>query len=122
MLMLTPLLLFPGTCREALAFYADLFEGGCTLVRTYGEAGEARSASEAGRIYEAVFRAPGLHFLAADVPEGSVPDGGAVVLHLSVPTDAQRAGLAAALQDGGGARDAAIRDRFGVYWRVVRDP
>jgi PhnB protein len=65
---LTPYLMFPGTCREALAFYEKCFQGETTLLQTFGESPIDFPADESERVFNAEFRAEGLLLRASDKP------------------------------------------------------
>ncbi|PJJ72463.1 PhnB protein [Diaminobutyricimonas aerilata] len=66
----------PGTAREALEFYRDVF-GGDVAITTYGELGMPADLPDAGRVVFGRLDSPsGFHVLAYDVPGASGTDAG----------------------------------------------
>jgi len=71
-----PYLIFPGTCREALAFYCACLEGQIAEMQTYREAPIEFPADSDSRIFNSVFRAGDLQFMASDcLPDQELPAG-----------------------------------------------
>ena len=128
----TPYLLMPGTAREALTFYGDLF--GCAVeLHTLAEFG--RTDGPPGAI------APGLLFdgpvalVAADVTDAG-PVFGSQGMMLSLLGAADPATLTRwfeGLAEGGrvvdplqvrpwGASDGQVIDRYGLHWLIGFEP
>lgn len=123
-----PYLLFPGTARDALEFYAGVF-GGTAEYTTYGEYGRPE-LDIADKVMHATFRAPGITIYAADDNDtgdrsGTPAVGVSLALMTPEPEDARR--WFAALAEGGevvqdlslqawGDWYGEVRDRFGVAW------
>ncbi len=121
-----PYLLLPGTARQALTFYHEIFGGELTL-NTFGEFGRDDGPGDA--VAHGVLSGP-VSLFAADVA-GEEPFGSSgLMFSLLGATSAE--GLRAwfdALAEGGtiidklqarpwGATDGQVVDRYGVRWLV----
>ncbi|TWT39331.1 VOC family protein [Blastopirellula retiformator] len=127
----SPYLFFNGNCREALAFYAELF--GATVEAMFPYAGspseEQVSADFRDKIMHACLTVGETHLMASDCPP-EVYDkmqGMKVSLALADPTEAERifAGLSQQgdiempLQETFWAyRFGMVTDRFGTPWMI----
>jgi PhnB protein len=124
---LTPYLSFPGTAREALEFYRDVF-GGELYLGTYGEF--ARDDGPADAIAHGMLRGD-VELFAADAGEGEATlrlEGVLFsLLGTAEPETLERwfAVLAASGSDVDqlqerpwGAHDGQVTDRFGVRWLI----
>lgn len=122
-----PYLHLPGTARDALEFYRNVF-GGELELRTHAEAGTDQAPSDAiahGRLYGLV------DLYAADAaPDQAAGGTGATMLALfgTAEPSTLRTWFVS-LADGGevveelqrrpwGASDGQVRDRFGVLWLI----
>jgi PhnB protein len=128
---MTPYLNFNGTCREALAFYAEVFGGKIESAMTYGESPmrEHMEADWHDNVMHAHMTIGDVDLMAADVPPSMYqkPQGFGVSIHVTDPADAER--IFAALAEGGtvtmpiqetfwAARFGMLSDRFGTPWLV----
>jgi PhnB protein len=124
---LTPYLSFPGTAREALEFYRDVF-GGELYLGTYGEF--ARDDGPADAIAHGMLRGD-VELFAADAGEGEATlrlEGVLFsLLGTAEPETLERwfAALAASGSDVDqlqerpwDAHDGQVTDRFGVRWLI----
>ncbi len=124
----TPYLHLPGTAREALTYYADVF-GGRAQLHTLAEFGRTDGAADA--IAHGYLVDGPVSLFAADVTGDEAPFR-AEGLHLSLlgaaPAPTLRAWFAR-LADGGrvvddlaerpwGASDGQVVDRFGLLWLI----
>jgi PhnB protein len=124
----TPYIHFPGTAREALAFYADVF-GGAALLHTFAEFQRTDGPAEA-IAHGYLVNAP-VALYGADVA-GNEPALRTQGLMLSLLGTADAATLRtwfARLADGGtvlddlqerpwGASDGQVVDRYGIHWLI----
>ncbi len=126
---LNPYLNFPGTAREAMRFYEQVF-GGTLNVMTFGDAG-AEGVPDPDQVMHAQLETPtGFTLMASDLPPGMEPSSGtSITVSLSGDDAEQLRGWWAALSDGGevtmplerqmwGDDFGACTDRFGVPWMV----
>ena len=124
---LNPYIGFPGTARQAVEFYRDVF-GGELTVSTYGEMGGAPAGSE-DKIMHAQLETPsGFTLMASDAPEGMQGSGGSdISVSLSGDDAEDLRGWFAKLSDGGsvtmplekqmwGDEFGMCTDRFGIAW------
>lgn len=127
MTRLTPYLSFPGTAREALTFYQEVF-GGELVLNTFGEFGRDDGPAEA--IAHGMLRGP-VDLFASDAASGEpgVRLEGVLFALLGTAEPATLEEWFAGLSDGGididplqarpwGDHDGQVTDRFGVRWLV----
>ena len=126
---LNPYLNFPGTAREAMQFYEQVF-GGTLTVMTFADAG-AEGVPDPSQVMHAMLETPQGHTLmASDLPPGAEHQPGTAVAVSLSGDDAEELrrqweGLSA---DGTvtmplerqmwGDDFGACTDRFGVHWMV----
>lgn len=123
----TPYIHFPGTARDALAFYGRTF--GCTVqLHTFGEFGRADGPAEL--IAHGYLKGP-VALFGADVAGDDRPvrTEGVMFSLLGAASPAALHAWFAALADGGrvvedlqvrpwGASDGQVVDRFGLHWLI----
>lgn len=127
-LQLVPHVCFYGRAEEALAFYADLFDGTYRLMRfSDGPDNCGLPPEQANDVMHAEFSAPGISFLANDGMDRNVEKPGSIQLTLMGPDLERGKRIFAALADGGtvtfplqpqfwGAQFGLVTDKFGVAW------
>lgn len=122
---------FPGTCREAMQFYADMLGGHIECLMSYAEtpAAEHVSPSLHDRIIHASLNLRGRRLMGADMaPEQYTPPQG-VQVQLAYQEIEQASRTFARLAEGGevimpfestfwSAGFGMITDRFGVQWMI----
>lgn len=126
---LNPYLTLPGTARQAIEFYRDVF-GGEASVMTFGEAGAA-DAPHADQVMHAQLESPsGYTLMLADVPPGTEHTrGNDVAISLSGDDTDELRRYWDALSEGGAVQVplepqmwgdvfGMCTDRFGVSWMV----
>ena len=123
----TPYLHLPGTARNALTFYAEVF-GGTAELHTFAEFGRTDGPGDA--IAHGELRGPVALFAADAVgQESPLRTEGLMFALLGAAPPATRHAWFAALADGGqvgddlqrrpwGATDGQVVDRFGVHWLI----
>ncbi|KGE78207.1 YciI family protein [Halomonas salina] len=123
---------FPGSCREAMAFYAEVTGGHLEAALTYGETPAAKDVPPEwhDRIAHASLNVRGHRLMGADMPgDGDRPPQGAQ-LFLDYDDVDQAAQVFQRLAEGGQvlmpfeatfwARGfGMVSDRFGVQWMVA---
>lgn len=125
MTRLTPYLSLPGTAREALTFYQDVF-GGELVLNTLSDFGRDDGPPDA--IAHGMLRGP-VELFASDAGDGepTLRLEGILFSLLGTAEPATLEQWFAALSDGGtdidplqlrpwGAHDGQVTDRFGVRW------
>lgn len=121
-----PYLMFPGTCREALEFYADALGGEIEHVQTVGESPMPASPEHADRIFNSVFAAGPLRFMASDGEPGKDPRNGRnFAMFVSCTSPEEQEQVFAALSKGGRVLFpladgfGMLEDPFEVWWMIA---
>ena len=126
---LNPYISFPGTAREAMELYRDVFGGELTL-NTFGELGGPESPDPDKIMHGQLETDRGFTLMASDMPPGmEYQAGNNMAVSLSGDDDAELRGYWERLSDGGTVTLALERqmwgdefgmcvDRFGVSWMV----
>lgn len=123
-----PYLHFPGTCAEAMRFYAALFGATDLQMLRYADAPPGTPTTGAPeRIMHSQFTGPdGAVLMASDYPQGGPPQQ-AVSVMLTPATAAEARGVFDRLAEGGQVKVAfgptffspgfgMLTDRFGTNW------
>ncbi|MDN3519398.1 YciI family protein [Aquisalimonas lutea] len=125
-------LAFPGTCREAMTFYAEVTGGHLEAMLTYGETPAAADvpAHWHDRIVHASLNLRGRRLMGADMDGDcyQAPQGAHVQLSYDEPEQAEA--VFARLADGGtvsmpmgetfwARRFGMAADRYGVHWMIA---
>jgi PhnB protein len=126
---LNPYLNFPGTAREAMEHYRDVF-GGELVITTFGEFGEVGTPLEHQVMHAQLDTTAGFTLMASDAPTGmELRTGNAVTVIVHGDDEATIRGYWDGLT-AGGTVDTALEqqmwgdlygqctDRFGVTWQV----
>ena len=122
---------YPGTCREAFAFYEQHLGAKLLFTMTHGEAPESRLPPDwAGKVLHAQLELGGMVIRGADIPNAEPMRSAYVTLRLDSAEEAERVyGL---LSDGGqvfmkmeqtffASRFAMLRDSFGTSWMLLHE-
>jgi PhnB protein len=126
---LNPYLSFPGTAREAMEFYRDVF-GGDLTASTFGELGGPESPEPDKIMHSQLDTDGGFTLMGSDTPPGQEHSPGtAYAVSLSGDDEADLRRYWEGLSDGGtvlvplerqmwGDEFGMCADRFGVQWMV----
>lgn len=130
-MQIVPYLSFPGTCAEAMAFYASVLGGEIEGSLTYGAMPEAGTMPEEmkGMMAHVCVKFGDQRIMASDTPGDMYdsPRGTSVSIHVETPEEAER--ICTALSTGGAfsmelqetfwaLRFAMFTDRFGTPWMI----
>lgn len=130
-MQINPYLTFPGTCREAFAFYAQVLGGEIVMMASFADMPEEMQVGPDWRdkVAHATLAAGGHMLMGSDAPAPwrQTPQGFSVTLTVDTPAEAER--LYAALKEGGtvmmemqetvwAQRFAMFSDRFGTPWMI----
>jgi PhnB protein len=122
---------YPGTCREAFAFYEQHLGATLRFVMTHGEAPESRLPPEwHSKVLHAQIELGGVIVRGADIPNAEPMRSAYLTLRLDSAEEAER--VYALLTDGGqvfmkmeqtffASRFAMLRDRFGTSWMLLHE-
>lgn len=124
---LIPYLNFPGTCEEAMNFYAKALGGQLGDLMRYDSAGGPVDEDKKNWVMHSVVTAGDITLMAADSAHGPVSNGNQVTLNLAYTDTAKQAEVFAKLSEGGtvtmplektfwGAIFGMCTDKFGINW------
>ena len=123
-----PYLIFPGTCRDALDFYAQALGGAADHVQTVGESPLPAPPEHADRIFNAVFVAGELRFMASDGEPGrELQVGHNFAMFLSCRDAETQQRIFSALAEGGRVLFqldrgfGMLEDQFQIRWMIALD-
>jgi len=123
-----PYLIFPGTCREALAFYCACLEGHIAEMQTYREAPIEFPPDSDSRIFNSVFQAGDLQFMASDcLPDQDLPAGANFSLFVTFSDEQEQLRAFESLSEGGKVLMplangfGMVEDRFHVRWMLAHN-
>jgi PhnB protein len=123
---LNPYLMFPGNCREALEFYAKCLDGTIEAIQTVAESPLDWSAEHGDRIFNSVFAAGNVRFMASDSEPGKdLRPGENFALFVSFPDAARQQHVYSELSRGGKVlfplQDGfgMVEDRYKVRWMLA---
>ena len=126
---LQPYLIFPGTCREAIHFYAETLGGAIDVIQTYGESHLEVPAEHAERVFNSVLSASGVTIRASDGEPGNDQRiGQNIALFLLCESSDEQERVFAALAEGGQVvfplegGFGMVEDRFEIRWMVAQNP
>ena len=121
---IVPYLALPGTCEEAMRFYADILDGEITIMTTFAESPIEVPPEAEQLIFNAEVRAGDLVIKASDNPTGE-GIGSMISLFVTFPHADERQQLFDTLAADGevvfepDGPFAMVRDQFGVQWMLV---
>jgi PhnB protein len=120
-----PYLMYPGTCRQALEFYEECFDGEITMMQTFKEASVDVPEELKQRIFNSEFRAGELCFMASDdMPGNEVTTGSNFALFLTFSERNEKEKVFQRLSEGGRIlfpmedNFGMLEDRFGIRWMM----
>lgn len=122
---LKPYLIFPGTCREALEFYRDCFDGKIEMMQTFAEAGIDVPEDAKQRIFNSELRVDSLHIMASDnLPANETVMGNNFALFLVFTNRTELELVFQNLSEGGKVlfpikeNFGMLVDQFGIHWML----
>jgi PhnB protein len=129
----TPFIYYYGRCEEALEAYSNALGGTYEVLGRNASSEEHRMAPDfVGKISAAIFRAPGIAFMASDGGSARTvdPEDGNISLALTVNGETKGEHTFNALAEGGkikaplhpaewGGRFGIVHDRFGTEWLIT---
>lgn len=121
-----PYLVFPGKCREAMAFYSELFSGKITTMQTFGESPMEAPADCSDLIFNSELKAGDLVIKASDnLPSYQTHAGNNVSLYITFPSQQSQQSCFDKLAEEGkvlfpiSSGFGMIRDKYEVQWMLV---
>lgn len=128
MAQLLPYIVFPGTCKEAMEFYAETLNGEITMMQTFAASPMEIPEALQSRIFNSELKAGGIHFKASDdLPGHEVKVGTNISLFVVFPDKPAKEEAFNKLADGGKVlfplddNFGMLKDKYGVQWMVVHE-
>ena len=129
MATLIPYIVFSGNCREALEFYAVVFNGKVVSIQTFGEAPIDFPETSKDRIFNSEFKAGNIHFKASDdsPPNQTVTQGSNFSLFVSFANKQFKKEAFEALAKAGKVlfpldeNFGMLKDKFGMQWMFTNE-
>ncbi len=126
MATVTPYLVFPGTCKEAMGFYQKALGGSITIMQSFGESGMPVPPGCEDRIFNAELQAGDLRLKASDdLPGHDVQMGSHMSLFVTFPDATSKQAAFEALAEGGTImfplddNFGMLKDPYGMQWMFV---
>jgi PhnB protein len=126
MTLLIPYLVFPGSCREALHFYKEVFNGEILKMDTFEHMPMELTDEEKNRIFDSEFSAGSLQFKASDdLSAYPVTRGTNVSMFLICQDSHERRRIFEALSEEGKIifplddEFGMCTDKFGIQWMLT---
>jgi PhnB protein len=117
--------MFPGTCREALAFYEGCFEGTITMMQTFEESSLDVPEGYDDKIFNSEFRSGDLVLMASDVlPGNEMTAGNNIALFVTFTKETELLNTFNKLSAGGRIlfpveeNFGMLVDTFGIQWML----
>lgn len=121
-----PYLVFPGQCREAMAFYQKLFNGQITVMQTFEESPMEAPPECENLIFNSELKAGELVIKASDnLPAYQTIPGNNISLYITFPDQASQHACFNKLAAEGkvlfpiNSGFGMIRDKYDVQWMLV---
>lgn len=121
-----PYLVFPGKCREAMQFYAVLFDAKITTMQTFGESPMEAPDECADLIFNSELKAGDLVIKASDnLPAYQTHMGNNISLYITFPSQESQQGCFDKLAADGkvlfpiNSGFGMVRDKYEVQWMLV---
>ena len=129
MATLIPYLVFSGNCREALEFYATVFNGEIVSIQTFGEAPMEFPDETKNRIFDSEFKVGNIHFKASDdlPPNQTVTKGSNFSLFISFSdTQFKKKAFKELSKDGNilfplDENFGMLKDKYGMQWMFTNE-
>ncbi|MEM6525757.1 MAG: VOC family protein [Bacteroidota bacterium] len=123
---LLPYISFPGTCKDALQYYAEIFNADIVSMTTFGESPIPVDDQDRNRIYNSELVSDLVHFKASDdLPQYPVKVGSNISLFIAFEDRSLRQQIFEKLTEEGKVLfplDEAfgmLRDRYDIQWMLT---
>ncbi len=120
---LIPYIVFQGNCKEALEFYASIFDGKIRSIQSFKDSPVDVAKAHQNRIFDSEFVAQNIRFKASDdLPDYPIMPGTNISLFLSFKNEEKRILIFDNLSDGGKIQFpldenfGMLKDKFGIQW------
>ena len=123
-----PYLVFPGTCKEAMKFYAQVLNGEIISMKTFGDSPIEVPNDYQNRIFDSELNAEKIRIKASDdLPNHSVTIGNNISLFVTFTDKTFREEVFKKLSESGKIlfplkKDfGMVKDKFDIQWMLVTD-
>lgn len=132
-MQITPYLFFPGTCGQAVAYYAEVLKSDPPEIFYFKDMPAEDKSHMPGTpetaIMNAVLKFDGGMIMASDAPPQDAPPMAGISIHLDLPSVAEAQRVFAAFSEGGevgmpigptfwASAFGTVKDRFGTRWMI----
>jgi PhnB protein len=121
-----PYIAFPGTCREALNFYAIVLNGEINSLQTFADSPADVPNEHRERIFDSEFYADGIRFKASDdLPEHPIKVGTNISSFVSFMDKSEKESVFKTLSESGKIlfplddNFGMLQDKYGIQWMFV---
>jgi len=123
-----PYIAFPGTCKEAMEFYATTLNGEITTMQAFSEAPMEIPENLQDRIFNSELKAGNITIKASDdLPMHPVTPGSNMSLYVVFPNEEMKTDVFNKLSEGGKVlfpitdNFGMLKDKFDIQWMVVHN-
>jgi len=128
MKLLIPYLVFPGTCKEAMTFYSEMFNGEITLMKTFEDSPVPVPSEFKNRIFNSELIFGNIRIKASDdLPGHQVHTGTNISLHLVLENPKNKKEIFNRLAQDGKVlfpiedNFGMLKDKYGIQWMLVNE-
>ena len=125
---LIPYLVFPGTCKQAMEFYADVLNGTITFMKPFSESPIPVPNAFKDRIFNSELKADNIHIKASDdLPDNEVKHGTNISLFLVFSKKYDKKEVFDRLSLDGKIlfpiedNFGMLKDKYGIQWMFVHE-
>ncbi|MEM9391860.1 MAG: VOC family protein [Bacteroidota bacterium] len=124
--MMIPYIVFPGTCKQALAYYASVFEGKISFMTTFADSPVEVQSEHKNRIFNSEFISDKVRFKASDdLPDHPVIVGSNISMFVSFDNKSDRRNVFEELSKEGKVlfplddKFGMLRDKYDLQWMLA---
>ena len=125
---LIPYLVFPGTCKQAMEFYAKVLDGEITFMKPFSESPIPVPKEFKDRIFNSELKSGNIHIKASDdLPNNEVKHGTNISLFLVFSKEDEKKEVFDKLSLDGKIlfpiedNFGMLKDKYGVQWMLVNE-
>ena len=128
MASLIPYIVFSGNCKEAMEYYAKIFNGKISSIQTFEESPIDVPSEFNKKIFDSELKAGNIHFKASDdLPNHQVTKGNNISLFVSFSDKDKRSKVFNTLAKEGkilfplDENFGMLKDKYGIQWMIVNE-
>lgn len=123
-----PYIVFPGNCREAMEFYAQVLDGEILFMKTFEDSPVPTSTGFGDRIFNSELKIGDIQIKASDdLPNHKVTQGTNISLHVVFSNEETKKRAFEELSKGGKIlfpieeNFGMLKDKYGIQWMFVNE-